>query len=156
MYLLARDGSNPYENGSSYRSINSAESGQNHSAQPRKSNPLAEGVYDEREAQAAFQQALLEWRNGGSSAKSNSKRQTSAALINRMMPNQDSNVGTDTSDLGGGVKKGQNKTIQELEKAINSSHSLSYAERMLLQKMRRNELDVNINSGRNQQFKSKD
>jgi hypothetical protein len=158
MYYLGRDNNNNDTDNASYRSANSAKSGI--SSAVKKANPLMDGAYDEAEARAAFQQALMEWRTGvpaGSTQKlapTNAKKnnQPKVSILENMRPTQDSNVSTDTSDLG--VKKTQNKTIQELEKAIHSSHSLSYAERMLLQKFRRNDMDVSINST-DKLFKSK-
>ena len=111
-----------------------------------------DGAYNEKEAHESFQQALSEWRNGGNKNNNNNNNTNNTKKtqptkiksnnINNTKTNlHDSNVGTDTSDLG---KKTQQSTIQELEKAIHSNHSLTYAERMLLQKYRRNDLEISM------------
>jgi hypothetical protein len=156
LYYLARDNNNNDNDNGSYRSANSAKSGI--SSNNQKPNPLLNGAYDEAEAHASFQQALMEWRTGGAAKThqthlNSSKNQHAVSMLENIKPTQDSNVSTDTSDLGS-KKNNQNKTLQELEKAIHSNHSLSYAERMLLHKFRRNDMDMSINTA-DKFFKSK-
>ena len=149
-YYIAGRENNNNESSNSYRSANSAES----VTRNKKGNSLMHGAYDEREAHEAFQQALAEWRNGPtkSSSASNAKKQTNSNKPASQAA--DSNVGTDTSDLTSSASRtnqvAQNSMrIKELERTIQSNHSLSYAERMLLQKYRRNDSEFNtIANGR--------
>lgn len=129
---------------SSYRSgINSAFGKDNQRAdslriiQEKNSGSLFEGTYDEQEAHSSFQQALLEWRNSSKKTENENKKQAT------ILTSRDAFVETDNSD------RDKKNGIKELEDHINSNHSLSYAERILLQKYRRNDL-----GSESQEFKS--
>ena len=91
------------------------------SAKKKVEFTLLDGEYNEKEAQESYQQALQGWRN------SSKKTEIQPQLTSR----------------DAGVETSQPKTnqIEELEKQI-ASHSLTHAERMLLQKYRRNDLEV--------------
>ena len=109
-------------------------------------NSLLNGDYDEKEAQEAFKKAVMEWRN--------SKPQTQASTKNNSNNNNNNNnnkvkfntavtshskkasIGTDSDGL---ITNRSNKTIKDLETQI-TQHSLTYAERCLLQKYRRNDI----------------
>lgn len=112
----------------------------------QNNNSLMNGTYDEQEAQESFKKAVLEWRN---SNKTTTNNKTGKSVRINMTPKEtplissraDANVGSDQNDLN-------YKTIESL---VNKNHSLSYAERMLLRKHRRQELDFSLDSnGRDQ------
>jgi hypothetical protein len=124
LYYIARDDNDLNSNES--RSANSA----------GKHNFLLDGNYDEREAQASFQQALLEWRRSG---KTKTKNDPKSNPSNRKIE-KNSGVGTDTNDLGA-RSQCTRQTLQELEKQITKNSNLSYADRLLLEKYRRNDLE---------------
>lgn len=130
LYILESKPNN-LESGS-YRSLSSANSNSRPGSYKAKSNSLLDGVYDEREAHNAFQQALQEWRTGNENKQGKTKVKFASS-------NKDTNVGTDTIDLPS--SRISSRAMQDLEKAITSNHSLTYAERMLLQKYRRNDLE---------------
>ena len=110
--------------------------------QSEKKDSLINGTYDEREAHDSFQQALLEWRNVKSnSARNNNKNNNN----NKMEQNEraetvakDAIIGTDDATQ----TKIPKVSIKELEEQIHKNHSLSYAERMLVLKHRRNDLQL--------------
>lgn len=95
------------------------------SAKKKVDFSLFDGAYDEKEAHDSFQQALNEWRN--SSKKSQDGSFTREASM--------------CKDAGVETQPTKTNQIQDLEDHIKS-HSLSYAERMLLQKYKRNDLEV--------------
>jgi len=109
--------------------------------QSKKSDPgsLLHGEYDEREAQESFKQAVSEWRNNSSSTTSNSN--------NSKVNNNHIKTESNTSQRDAIIETEEqtprtfNDTKKNLEAVITSNHSLSYAERILLQKYRSNELD---------------
>jgi hypothetical protein len=123
--------------------INSGESTSSYSSNVKSHNndSLMNGTYDEREAQESFKQAVLEWRNSnnktGKSVKINMTPKETRLISSRA----DANVGSDQKDLN-------YKTIENL---VNKNHSLSYAERMLLRKHRRQELDFSLDSNNRDQ-----
>ncbi len=101
-------------------------------------NSLLNGAYDEKEAQESFQQALAEWRNSSKPSQiTNSKKNKENINIKKVHYSQSKNasIGTDNDDL----KTDRSVSIKRLEDQI-SSHSLSYAERCLVQKFRRNDI----------------
>ncbi|CAF0707516.1 unnamed protein product [Brachionus calyciflorus] len=100
------------------------------SAKKKVEFSLFDGEYDERQAHESFQQALNEWRNG---SKNSDKIIRENSQIKKPSSSRDAGVGTTQQIIS--------NQIQDLEKQI-SSHSLSYAERMLLQKYRRNDLEI--------------
>lgn len=95
------------------------------SAKKKVEFSLFDGTYDEKEAHKSFQQALSEWRNSSKNTEVNSLSRESSIC----------------KDAGVETQPGKTSQIQDLEDKIKS-HSLSYAERMLLQKYKRNDLEV--------------
>ena len=93
------------------------------SAKKKVEFSLFDGAYDEKEAHESFQQALHEWRNPSKTSGKNS-------VTREVSMCKDAGVETQTSRM---------EQIQDLEDKIKS-HSLSYGERMLLLKYRRNDL----------------
>lgn len=116
------------------------------------SNSLLQGEYDEREAQESFKQAVLEWRNNSSNNKNSSSnnynnsnnntinysKTNNNSLKNETNPTIQKDAIIETEDQ---TPRTFNDTKKNLEAYITSNHSLSYAERILLQKYRSNELD---------------
>ena len=99
------------------------------------SNSLMQGEYDEREAQESFKQAVLDWRNSSSTNTNNSN----AKNMKSETPTIQKDAILDTHDLT--PRTFDDTAKKNLESYITSNHSLSYAERILLQKYRSNELD---------------
>lgn len=103
------------------------------------SNSLLAGEYDEKEAQEAFKKAVMEWRiskpsqtktfNNNNKENNNQTKKAHAA--------KNASIGTDNS---GFETNRSNKAIKMLETQISSTHSLSYAERCLLQKYRKKDI----------------
>lgn len=100
---------------------------------------LLYGTYDEKAAGDSFQQALMQWRNPSATgtpvtikpAKTALKTANkSVRILETATSKHNASVGTDTS-------LPVNKAFKELEKHINTNQSMSCAERMLLQKLRR-------------------
>jgi hypothetical protein len=137
---------NSGESSSSYSS-NITQNNSNNRKISNYSNSLMNGTYDEQEAQESFKKAVLEWRNSNKNASTSNKTGKSVRI--NMTPKEtplissraDANVGSDQKDLN-------YKTIESL---VNTNHSLSYAERMLLRKNRRNELDFSLDSNNRDQ-----
>jgi hypothetical protein len=108
-------------------------------------NSLLNGQYNENEAHEAFQQALNEWRTssnktGLASNKVKIVRENEAKTVNNFKNSaRNAIINTDLTDS----EKARLESIKNLENYITSNHKLSYAERMLLQKYRRNELELN-------------
>jgi hypothetical protein len=103
----------------------------------RKSKSLLSGEYDEKEAQKSFQKALLNWR---SSDKKSGKRVEIIRENNET--SRDVITNTDLTEEG----KKKLDAIRNLENYITSNHTLLYAERMLLQKYRRNQFELKMNN----------
>lgn len=101
-------------------------------------NSLLYGHYDEKQAQESFQQALAEWRNG-----KNANNQSNANKVEIIREKANSSqlanalINTDLSD----AEKARLDRIKKLENYITTNHELSYADRILLQKYRKNELE---------------
>ena len=105
-------------------------------SQPKKS--LLNGDYDERAAQESFQQALLDWRKGSAGKKRvEIVREQTATTSGRYHKNRDVKINTDLND----DEKQRVEQMRKLEAHITSNHTLSYADRLLLQKFRRNQLE---------------
>jgi len=109
-------------------------------------NSLLDGDYDEKEAQEAFKKAVMEWRNSKPQTKTipkknsnNNNNNINKVNFNTSVANYSKNasIGTDSDSLN---TNRSNKTIKELENQI-TKHSLTYAERCLLQKYRRNDIE---------------
>lgn len=94
---------------------------------------LLQGQYDEREAKESFQKALLDWRKRGAGATSNKVQ------IIRDTPTPTSRDAVVNTELRKENMR-QLDLIKNLEAYITSNHTLSYADRMLLQMYRRNRL----------------
>jgi hypothetical protein len=90
------------------------------------------GTYDEREAHESFKQAVLEWRTNNKQTSNSSKKVHQSA--------KSKNVFVDTSTESQMTARSRN-ALRDLEEDINTNHTLSYAERMLLQKYRRNDFE---------------
>lgn len=105
-------------------------------SQPKKS--LLNGEYDERAAQESFQQALLAWRKGSAGKKRvEIVREQTPTTTGRRHNNRDVKINTDLND----EEKQRAEQMRKLEAHITSNHTLSYADRLLLQKFRRNQLE---------------
>ena len=116
---------------------------ENDQSRKSDSNSLLHGEYDEREAQESFKQAVLEWRNNSTTSNTNSNNSNHAKINNvKFKPETNATIKKDaiieTEDQ---TPRTFNDTKKNLEAYITSNHSLSYAERILLQKYRSNELD---------------
>ena len=105
----------------------------------KKESSLMNGTYDEREAHESFQQALMEWRN----SKPINKTKSNNSTARNPESAKDAVVGTDDQTQTVPPAK---ISIKELEEQIHKNRTLSYAERMLLQKHRRNDLQPNTRS----------
>lgn len=106
---------------------------------------LLNGEYDERGAQESFQQALMAWRKDGESHGGEVTKKR--VQIVREDPPTNNNSGgrrrhnrdvVINCDLDNEEDKKRAVGIRELEAYITSNHTLSYADRLLLQKFRRN------------------
>ena len=93
---------------------------------------LLNGTYDEREASESFKQAISEWRNSKTTpVQQNNKKKVN--FTNKTV-SKDARIGTDQNTP-------QANRFKQLEDQIHSNHSLSYAERMLLINLRKNEVE---------------
>ncbi|CAG2210271.1 ABCC5 [Mytilus edulis] len=94
---------------------------------------LLDGTYDESENAVAFQQALQAWRTGEASSETTSKPKT--ITPRRHSPRKTPRDNVEHMDHSTGT----NDKSPELD--IKFTNSLSYAERLLLKKHRRTDLD---------------
>jgi hypothetical protein len=105
---------------------------------------LLNGHYDEYEAQESFKQAVLQWRNGPSGDNIIKDKPPISLRSNNKMENASS--GTDRQEILNSHDQNKsdamNNQLKNLENQIESNHSLSYGERILLMKYRRNDLDI--------------
>lgn len=110
------------------------------------SNSLLNGTYDEREAQESFKKAVMEWRNSKPAA-SESTAQTPTSIRNKenieIKTSRNASIGTESGGLN--TDRSMNQQIKMLENQINATHSLTYAERCLVHKYRRNDLKFSNN-----------
>ncbi|KAJ8309401.1 hypothetical protein KUTeg_014275 [Tegillarca granosa] len=92
---------------------------------------LLDGTYDERENAAAFQEALMAWRSGGQSQQQSPQKAPTPrkSYTPVKTPTVHMDMGTGTMD-----------DKPDVEIKFNTSN-LSYAERLMLKKHRRTELD---------------
>lgn len=109
---------------------------------------LLHGTYDEQAAGDSFQQALNDWRNQSQGtiktktprSQPTPKKQTKSVKIANTgseTHRTDANIGTDAS------MQNNDDAFKELKNQIESNHSLSCAERMLLLKLRREDKENN-------------
>lgn len=105
------------------------------------SSSLMNGTYDEREAHESFKQAVLEWRNSNNNNNNkqapNSNR-SSSKQAHKTTKSKDAFVDTSTESQ---LTARSRNALRDLEEEINTNRTLSYAERMLLQKYRRNDFE---------------
>lgn len=118
---------------------------------------LLDGRFDENESHEAFKRAVLEWRNGGAKSanvntpsvimtNNENKKSKTAVTSNKVKKHADAS--TDNGELTMQDQNSSIKTLQNIEMQINFNHSLSYAERLLLKKYRRTDVEefFNVNT----------
>ena len=101
---------------------------------------LLDGNFNENESHEEFKRAVLEWRNGGNK----SATQENNSRTNKSAKNYKKNVDVGT-DNSAEQRKSSLDMQQNIELQINFNHSLSYAERLLLKKYRRTDVEEFFN-----------
>lgn len=110
----------------------------NQSPKESTSSLLMNGTYDEREAHESFKQAVLEWRNSNTSKQAPNSNRSPTKQAHKTTKSKDAFVDTSTESQ---LTTRSRNALRDLEEDINTNHTLSYAERMLLQKYRRNDFE---------------
>lgn len=108
-------------------------------AKKENKKSLLNGEYNEKEANESFQKALLDWRKENSDNKRNGQKRVQIVREHLTFNehSRDAIINTDLTE----DEKQRRVGIRQLESYITSNHSLSYADRMLLQKFRANQLE---------------
>ena len=143
-----------YDNDMSYynqmQSFNDDDGGVGTSINEGGGGLLLDGNFDEAESHEEFKRALLEWRNGTAPTKQevniNANNNNNKQKIKKNV-----DVGTDNSEE---QRKSSMSMQQNIELQINFNHSLSYAERLLLKKYRRTDVEefFNLNTQQESTF----
>jgi hypothetical protein len=110
---------------------------------------LLDGNFNENESHEEFMRAVLEWRNGGNNSSTQEKPVINKnSAKSKKIPKKNVDVGTDNTEE---QRKSSFDMQQNIELQINFNHSLSYAERLLLKKYRRTDVEdfFNINTQMN-------
>ena len=112
---------------------------------------LLDGNFNENESHEEFMQAVLEWRNGGNKSaqeKPAINRNSAKSQQPKKISKKNVDVGTDNTEE---QRKSSFDMQQNIELQINFNHSLSYAERLLLKKYRRSDVEefFNVNTQMN-------
>ena len=121
-------------------------------AETKNKNSLLYGNYDEQESHEAFKQALEEWRNG--SNNSNNNKTAAAKFIKNKLStnNQNNNNNNNNNSMNRDAFIGDDEPIESyrgdqtdrvklgfknLNEKLSVNNDLTYADRLLLQKLRR-------------------
>ncbi|CAD5119064.1 DgyrCDS7711 [Dimorphilus gyrociliatus] len=107
-------------------------------------NSLLDGVYDEKAAQDSFQEALKEWRGDETTPKQTSNSSSTSVEKKIAVSTTDCAIGTSDQRIDG-------KKKLEIKFSTNSHSGLSYAEKLLIKKHRRNQINFEERPANNEE-----